>query len=111
MAHGHYDVDGASAFELERVESVLRELKELGLADLKVMRVDDHVIEGLSEELAAHFFLEGGVALRADEATLAGHGLDDALAFELGVGLGDRVAIDAQLLGKRPDAGERVARP
>ena len=107
--HGCDDVDGASPLELERVESVLRELKEFLPADLQVVRVHDHVIERLGEELAADVFPEGRVALRADEAPLAGKGLDDALAFELGVGLGHRVAIDAQFLGQRADAGERLA--
>src|SRR5262245_57561336 len=47
---------------------------------------------------------------RADETALAGDGLDDALALELGVGLGDGIAIDAQLFGERPDRRQRVAR-
>ena len=104
------DVDGASALVLERVESVLGELKELVPADLQVMRVHDDVVERLGEQLAAHVLPERRVALVADEAALAGDGLDDALALELGVGLGDGVAVDAQLLGQRPDAGKRLAR-
>ena len=43
-----------------------------------MMRVDDDVIERLGEELAADVLPEGRVALIADEASLAGHGLDDA---------------------------------
>ena len=73
------------------------------------MRLDDGVVDLLGNELLPDFFLVGRV-VRADEAALAGDRLDDALALELGVGLGDRVAIDAQLFGERPDRGQRVAR-
>src|SRR5689334_3544499 len=37
--------------------------------------------------------------------------LDDALVLELAIGFRDRVRVDHELLGQRPDAGQLLARP
>ena len=100
----------ASRLCSQRVESFVGELEEFRLADLQVVRVDDDVVDHLGEQLAADVLAEGRGVLLADEAALAGDGLDDALVLELGVGLGDGVAVDAQVFGQRADAGQRLAR-
>src|SRR4051812_13649042 len=70
--------------------------------------LDDRGIDGLREELAL-----GALAQRrprvAQEAALAGDGLYDALVLQLRVGLGDRVAVQPELLGERANGGERLA--
>jgi hypothetical protein len=49
------------------------------------------------------------VAAIGDECAGAVPKFDDAVVFELAVGLGDGVGIDHQLLGERTDAGQLVA--
>ncbi len=43
-----------------------------------------------------------------DEETLARDGLDDALGLQLGISLGDRIAVDAQFLGQGAEGGQGV---
>ena len=100
----------ALALRLQGVESVLRELKKFVPADAQVVRVHDDGVERFGEELAANLLAEWRVALVLDEAAAAGDGLDDALMLELGVGLGDGVAIDAEVLRERPDTGKGFPR-
>ena len=46
-----------------------------------------------------------------EETALAGNGFDDPLVLQLGVGLGHRVPVDAQLLRQRAEGRKRLARP
>ena len=103
-----YPFVGAGALVLERVKAFLGEPEELGLADLQVVGLDDGVVDFLGEELETDVLPEGRVVARGRSSPCR-HRLDHALAFELGVGLGDGVAVDAQLLGERPDARQRLA--
>src|SRR3970040_119255 len=66
---------------------------------LQVMGLDDGVIDFRGQELEADVLSEGRTA-GPDKAALAGDGLDHTLALELGIRLGDRVAVDAELLGE-----------
>ena len=107
-AHRFIQEFAACALVLERVEALLGDTQEVRLVDLQVMRLDDRAVERFGEQLPADLFLERRM-VRANETALAGDRLDDALALQLRVRLGDRVAVDAQLLGERPDAGQRLA--
>src|SRR4051812_50085116 len=98
---------GAVAPLFERVEPVAGEAEEVRLPDLQVGRLDHGLVDVAREDLDARGLLQRGMVL-ADEAALAGDGLDDPLALELAVRLGDRVAVDAQLLGERTDGRERL---
>ena len=66
------------------------------------MGLNDGLIDLFGQELEADFFPVRRV-VGPDEAPFPGDGLDDALAFELRVRLGDGVAVDAQLFGERTD--------
>src|SRR3954451_164052 len=103
---------GAIARLLERVEALFDEADEVGPADLQMVRLHHRVVYRVGEQLEADGFLVRRVGL-ADEASLAGDGLDHALAFQLGVRLRHRVAIDAKRFGERKDRGGRLtgARP
>ena len=101
-------VAAARAPALEFVESFFGETEKLGLVDLQVMRVDDGIVDRLGDQLAPDVLPERR-AVRPDETALPGERLDDALALQLRVRLRDRIAVDAQLLGQRADAGERIA--
>ncbi len=100
----------ALRFELQGVESVLRELKKFFPADAQVVRVHDDVSRDSARSLRRTSLRNGELPWSLMKQPLAGDGLDDALVFELGVGLGDGVAIDAEVLGERPDAGKGFAR-
>jgi hypothetical protein len=43
------------------------------------------------------------------EASLAGYCLDDTGAFKLGICFRNRVPVDAQFFGERPDARQRLS--
>jgi hypothetical protein len=73
-----------------------------------VVRLHDGLIHLFGQQAHAGVLAERR-RLAADEATLACGRGDDALALELGVGLGDRVAIDAQVLGERPNRRQGIA--
>ena len=90
----------------EVVEALAEELLDFFGGNLEVMRLDDDGVDLGQEHLGAGGLVEPGAAV-AQEATPAGLGLDDALAFEFEVGLGDGVAVDPELLGEGPYAGER----
>ena len=94
----------------EVVEAVSDEREEVLAADLQVVRGDDGLVDLRGEQVVTGGFLEQRVAV-FEEAAFARKRLDDALRFEFGVGLGDGVAVDAELLGERADAGERPAGP
>ena len=94
----------------EVVEAVSDEREEVLAADLQVVRGDDGLVDLRGEQVVTGGFLEQRVAV-FEEAAFARKRLDDALRFEFGVGLGDGVAVDAELLGERADAGERLAGP
>src|SRR4051812_50215419 len=80
---------GAIAPLFERVEPIAGEAEEFRPADLQVVRLDHGLVDVAREDLDARGLFQRGMVL-ADEAALAGDGLDDALAFELRVRLGDR---------------------
>ena len=94
----------------EVVEAVSDEREEVLAADLQVVRGDDGLVDLRGEQVVTGGFLEQRVAV-FEEAAFARKRLDDALRFEFGVGLGDGVAVDAELLGERADAGLCRKRP
>ena len=55
---------------------------------------DDGGINFLLEQFFADLLFEGGIVF-GQETAFALDGLDDALAFEFGIGLGDGIAVDA----------------
>jgi hypothetical protein len=70
----------------------------------------DSGINLLGHHLEPDVLPEWGMVL-LQKAAPAGDGLDHPLALELRVGLGHRVPVNAQLLGERPNGGQRLARP
>jgi len=68
----------------------------------------DRAVDLLHEQIVAGGLGEEGIGF-PEKAALAGQGFDDALAFQLGVGLGNGVAVDAEFLGQRPDGGQGLA--
>src|SRR5579862_6932577 len=93
----------------EGVETFFGEPEERGFADHEVVSLHHRVVNVLRQQFDADIFLERR-AVGLDEAALARERLDDALALELAIGFGDRVAVDAQLFGERPNRRQRVAR-
>jgi hypothetical protein len=57
--------------------------------------LDDDGVHLPSEQLAADVFFQGR-GIKLHEATLAWESLDNALVFEFGVSLGDRITVEAQ---------------
>ena len=94
---------------LEIVKALVDEAKERIAIDLQVVGGNHRLIDFLLQDLVADLTGEGRVVF-LQEATLAWDGFDNALVLKLGVGLGDGVAVDPQLLGQGPDGRERVAR-
>ena len=92
----------AGALFLKRVEALFGEPEKLALGHLQVMRLNDGLIDLFGQQLEADFFSVRRL-VGPDEAALAGDRLDDALALELRVRLGDGVPVDAQLFGERTD--------
>ena len=77
---------------------------------LQVMRHDHGLINLREQQLVFDLPGERRTVL-LQKTAFAGDGLDDALAFQFGVSLGDGVAVDAQFLGERADGRQRVAGP
>src|SRR2546426_144476 len=73
------------------------------------MRGFDRLVPFCSEQPFPDRFAEMGIALLQKEP-LTRNRFDDALGLQLGVGFGDRVAVDAQFLGQRPKGGQWLAR-
>ena len=66
-------------------------------------------VDGPGEQLldvAEAFFAQQLEVAAGHEAALAGHRLDEALRFQLGVGALRRDDADAQIAGQRPDGGQ-----
>ncbi len=73
-----------------------------------MMSLYERLIDFRDEKLAADFFADSSVVF-FKEAAAAGLCFDDAETFELGVGFGDGVAIDAKFLRKRSNGRQRFA--
>src|SRR5262245_48386610 len=86
----------------ERIESLTGDPEKLGFGDLKMMGLNDGVVDIVAEQLESHILAERRTCL-ADETSSAGDRLDHALVLELRICLGDGVAVDAQLLGQWAD--------
>ena len=100
---------GGGLFALKELDSVLNQAqKNLG-ADLHLMCGDHGFVDFGHQQLVAGF-LGQRAFIFLEKAALSGDGFDDAQALQLGVSLGDRVAIDAQFLSQRTNGGERIAR-
>src|SRR5262245_55105151 len=92
----------------ERVVAFFRQTQEIAAREQQVMCLDHRFVDGFRQRLPAGVLLHGGLH-GTDEAALAGVCLDDTLGLELRVGLGDGVAVDAQLFGERPDRRQALA--
>jgi hypothetical protein len=68
----------------------------------------DGELGGERFEAAQLFGFEQAGALTADVASAAGDGAEDAVAFEILVGAGDGVGVDAEFGGQFADRGEGV---
>jgi len=93
---------------LKELNPFLDQLQKGRGGDLQLMRGDEGLVDPADEDLVARFLSKGGDVF-LEETALAGHGFDHAQALQFGVGLGDGVAVEAQLLGQRADGGERFA--
>src|SRR5581483_603839 len=92
----------------EEVLSLAGQFQEGIAIDLELMGGDEGLVDGFDQEFAAGVFGQEGVVF-LEKAAAAGGGFDDAEAFELGVGLGEGVAVDMEFLGQLADGGERFA--
>ena len=97
-------------FAFEVIEPFLDQRQEPFAVHLQVMRHDHGLINFREQQLLADLFGERRIVF-LQKTAFAGNGLDDALAFQFGVGLGDGVAVDAQFLGQRADGRQRFAGP
>jgi len=97
-----------AGFALEEIKPFPDQRQELFAVHLQVMRHDHGFVNFRRQQFLADLFVERGIAF-LQETALARNRLDDALAFQFGVGLGDGVAIDAQFLGQRADGRQRFA--
>src|SRR5262245_46998950 len=100
---------GARAPLGERSETLFRQSKKFLLVHLEMVGLNDGLVDLVGQQPQTGILSQRRSSV-ADEAALAGERFDDALALALGVRLGDRVAIDAQVLGQRPDRRQQVAR-
>ena len=78
------------------------------LAETEVEGLDDELLDGGADLLAAGVHSQGG-CLMGDETADAAAGLDEAVAFEVLVDLYDRERIDVEIGGELADGGERCA--
>ncbi len=95
----------------EGVEPFAHEREKLRRRHLEVVRLHHSLVYLAHEQPVAGLLPQRRGAAVGEEATLAVHVLDHALRLQLGVGFSNGVAVDAQLLGQRTDAGQRLAAP
>jgi hypothetical protein len=91
------------------LDALGRQAHKLCLGNTQVMGLHDGLVDLLSQELEAHVLAEGRRP-RREERPAAGLGRHHALRLELGEGLGDCVAVDAQLLGQGTYPRQDIAR-
>ena len=95
---------------LEEFKPFLHLVQKVIAGDLEMVGLHDGVIDRFVEELLPHLFFEGRIIF-TEEAAFAGDRFDDALFLEFGIGLGDGVAVDAELFGDGADGWEGFAGP
>jgi hypothetical protein len=94
-------------FVVENVHSLMNQLKKLGPGHLQMVRLHDGLVDLVDKKLAPDFFSQSRVIL-FQKRTSPGQRLDHAEAFQFGISLGDRVAVDAKVFGEGTDGGERL---
>lgn len=92
----------------EMLDSASDEGQDFILADLQVVGLNDQAVGEWGQHLRPRRLVVTRLTV-FEEATLARARFDDALAFQLKVGFGDGIAIDAKFLGEGPDTGQRLA--
>ncbi len=88
------------AFEV--IEPFLDQRQKFIAIHLQVMSHDDRFINFREQQFLADRFGERRIIF-LQKSAFAGDGLNDALAFQFRVSLGNGVAVDAQFLGERTD--------
>ena len=100
---------GGGFLAVEKEDSFLKQAPQNLRADLHLVRRDHCFVDSGHQQLVADLFGQRAVIF-LEKAAFASDGFDHAQALQLGVSLGDGVAIDAQFLGQRPNGRERVSR-
>ena len=95
-------------FVVEHIQSFMDQFQELIAGHLQMVRLHNGLVDLLDQQLAPDFLAQRRLIF-FQETTPPRQRLDHAQAFQLGIGLGDRVAVDAQFLGQRTDGWKRLA--
>lgn len=101
---------GRGLFAFEEAGSLLNQAEKILRADLHLVRCDNSFIYSGHQQFVPGFFAQRAF-IGLEKAPLSSDGFDDAQALQLGISLGDGIAIDAQFLGQRSNGRERVAMP
>ena len=101
---------GGGFFPVKELDSFLQQAAQNFRADLHLMRRNHGFVDSGHQQFVADLFGQRAVIF-LEKASFAGDGFNHAQALQLGVGLGDGVAVDAQFLGQRTNGRERVSRP
>jgi len=84
----------------------MNEFQEFVTRNLQVVRLHNGLVDLLGQQFAPDFLSQGRLIFFQD-TTPARQRFNHALAFELRISFGYRVAIDAQLLSQRTDGRQR----
>jgi hypothetical protein len=101
---------GGGLFALEELNSFLNQAQKNFGANLHLVRGDHGFVYFGHQQLVPDLLRQRTFVL-LEKAALPGDSFDDAQALQLGVSLGDGIAIDTQFLGQRTDGRERISRP
>ena len=96
-------------FVVEHIQSFVDQFQEFIAGHLQMVRLHNGLVDVLDQQLAPGVLAQSRMIF-FQEAAPPRQRLNHAQAFELRIGLGDGVAIDAQLLRQRTDGGKRLAR-
>ena len=94
-------------FVVEHIQSFMDQFEEFIAGHLQMVRLHDGLVDVLDQQLAPDFLAQCRLIF-FQETTPPRQRLNHAQAFELRIGFGDGVAIDAQFLRQRTDGGERL---
>ena len=87
-------------FAFEELDAFVQQPPQNIGADLHLVRGDHCFVNSCDEQFVANLFGQRAFVF-LEKAALSGERFDDAQALQLGVSLGDGVAIDAQFLRQR----------
>ena len=96
-------------FALEIVQPLFYHREKRLAIHLQMVRGDHSLVYFAQQKFLADTLGERR-AVFLQKAAFPRKDFDDPLALQLGIGLGDRIAIEAQFLGQRPDGRQGLTR-